>query len=112
MHAGEPQYQPPAGGHERVAVDVTTELLALRVLSSLVFDRDLPLGIAEVGMSDDPAPPVVDRHLHFRVGQVTTDQCEAEEALRTGGRVRVRMPASSLAHTIPRAPPARARRDL
>jgi hypothetical protein len=80
--AGEAQDQPPVGRHQRVAVDVPPELVAVGVLAPLVLQRHLPLRVAQVGVRHLATPPVVHRHLQLRVGQVAGRQPVADEALR------------------------------
>jgi hypothetical protein len=67
---GETQHQPAVRGHERIAVDVTPELIAVGMLAPLVLEGDLPFLVAEIGVDYLPAPPVVNGQLDLGVGQI------------------------------------------
>src|SRR5215217_689003 len=71
---GESEYEPVVGRHERIAVDVTVELLMIGVLPALVLERHLPPFVTQIRVGDHAAPTVDDRKLYRRLGQVTVQE--------------------------------------
>ena len=99
--------KPSLGGHPRIALDITIELLAETMLSTLVLDENFPLLVTQVRVGNDSTDGVPDLILRSHRWKVAAGQPVPNHALRGGLRSCVQAGKAVPALTYPPAPGGR-----
>jgi len=99
--------KPSLGGHPRIALDITIELLAETMLSALVLDENFPLLVTQVRVGNDSTDGVPDLILRSHRWKVAAGQPVPNHALRGGLRSCVQAGKAVPASTYPPTPGGR-----